>query len=273
VQISVITVVRNGAHCIRNCVESVAGQSVPAEHIVVDGNSTDGTLDVLAKLKTSHPRLSFISEPDRGIYDAMSKGIQRARGDVVGCLNADDFYASTRTLERVVEAFADPATDTCYGDLAYVRGEDHGDVEHGTNGPKDSPPHEFQLPNERVIRYWRAGAISSKAFYWGWMPPHPTFFVRRSVYDKYGLFRLDLGTAADYELMLRFLVKHGVRTRYIPHLMVKMLVGGVSNASWQNRWEANKNDRKAWSVNGLRPYPWTLMLKPLRKIRQFTLGR
>ena len=111
--------------------------------------------------------------------------------------------------------------------------------------------------------------MSARAFHWGWMPPHPTFFVRRTVYQQHGQFRLDLGTSADYELMLRLLVKHRITTRYLPQVLVKMLVGGVSNASMRNRLRANRNDRRAWSVNGLRPYPWTLWLKPMRKLGQW----
>jgi len=265
-RISIITVVRNSAATIENCLLSVSGQTVPAEHIVVDGQSTDGTLELLAQAQIRNPQLQVISEPDKGMYDAMRKGIERASGDVIGCLNADDFYANTRVLERISGLFADPEVHTCYGDLVYIRGP-------GRDGPRvkvrqvDS---QFRLPGENIVRRWRAGVMSPQAFYWGWMPPHPTFFVRRNVYQEHGLFRLDLGTAADYELMLRFLVKHRVTTRYIPEVLVKMLVGGVSNASFRNRLRANRYDRKAWTVNGLKPYPWTLVLKPVRKVGQWS---
>jgi len=244
--ISVVTVVRNSARTIQHCLASVQQQPVSPEHIVVDGQSTDGTLEILHQAQAGNPRLDMISEADTGIYDAMGKGLARARGEVIGCLNADDFYATSTVLERVSEVFADPAIDSCYGDLVFV---DH--------------------PGEKVVRRWHAGRMSSRAFYWGWMPPHPTFFVRRSVYERYGGFRLDLGTAADYELMLRFLVKHRITTCYIPAVLVKMRVGGVSNASLRNRLLAHQYDRKAWTVNGLRPYPWTLLLKPVRKLGQW----
>jgi glycosyltransferase len=125
------------------------------------------------------------------------------------------------------------------------------------------------LPQERVLRRWRPGSHGPRSFYWGWMPPHPTFFVRRELYHRFGGFRTDLASAADYELMLRFLVRHQVRATYIPEVLVKMRVGGVSTASVRNRWRANRMDRQAWKVNGLRPYPWTLWLKPLRKVGQW----
>jgi len=121
----------------------------------------------------------------------------------------------------------------------------------------------------RVVRYWRAGRFKRSSIYWGWMPPHPTFFVRRRVYDAFGRFRLDLGTAADYELMLRFLLQHSIRCSYIPVVQVKMRIGGVSSRSLKNRLRAHRRDREAWRVNGLRPYPWTIPMKPLRKLGQW----
>jgi glycosyltransferase len=143
-------------------------------------------------------------------------------------------------------AFADPAVAACYGDLCYVDRTDPA----------------------RVVRYWRAGAFRPERFRQGWMPPHPTFFVRRRLYAELGVYREDLGTAADYELMLRFL-KHGVRLAYIAEVLVHMRRGGASNASWRARLAANRMDRQAWRVNGLRPYPWTTWVKPLRKVGQW----
>ncbi|MEW6671021.1 MAG: glycosyltransferase family 2 protein [Thermodesulfobacteriota bacterium] len=245
---SIITVVRDAAFTIGNCIESVQNQSYPAgeiEHIVVDGASTDGTLVILEKFRNCFDRV--ISEPDGGIYDAMNKGITMASGNVIGILNADDFYPTPNVLESVAGVFEDPSIDSCYGDLVYVDPEN----------------------TDRAVRYWRAGDYDAKRFYWGWMPPHPTFFVRRNVYEKYGLFNLDLGSAADYELMLRFLLKNMISTAYIPKVLVKMRTGGKSNASFMNRYRANRNDKLAWNVNNLQPYPWTFIFKPLRKISQF----
>ena len=242
--ISIITSTLNSAHTIRGCLNSVSDQQGNIEHIVIDGVSSDGTLEILC----TFPYLSkVISEPDKGIYDAMNKGISLASGEVIGILNSDDFYANSSILKKVAAVFKDPGVDSCYGDLVYV---DPSDTAH-------------------LIRYWKSGHYNVKNLYWGWMPPHPTFFVRRWVYEKYGMFNLDFGSAADYELMLRFLVKHKITTAYIPEVMVKMRAGGVSNMSLKNRIRANRMDRRAWEVNGLKPYPWTNFLKPLRKIKQY----
>jgi glycosyltransferase len=245
IKISIITSVLNAVGSIKDCVESVRTQNYPAEHIIIDGGSTDGTIQIIEKYRSYLALL--VSEPDKGIYDGMNKGIQLATGDVVGLLNADDLYAGTDVLSTVAESFANSGIDTCYGDLVYV---DPYDV-------------------TKVTRNWKSGNFRERSFYWGWMPPHPTFFVRRSVYEKYSKFNLDLGSAADYELMLRFLVKHHLTTAYIPKVLVKMRAGGASNASLKNRINANRMDRLAWEVNCLKGYPWTTYLKPLRKIRQY----
>jgi glycosyltransferase involved in cell wall biosynthesis len=245
VSISIVTVVLNGVSTIRGCIESVQSQSVPAEHIIVDGGSTDGTLEMVDRSRSARTRL--IPGPDGGIYDAMNKGIFAGSGEVVGILNADDFYAHGEVLAKVAEVFGDTAVESCYGDLAYV------DV----------------VDTNRVVRFWRAGPYDVSRFYRGWMPPHPTFFVRRAAYGKYGFFNLSLGTSADYELMLRFLLRHRITIRYIPETLVKMRVGGKSNASIANRLRANRMDRLAWKVNGLRPRPWTMFLKPISKIPQY----
>ena len=345
-RISVITTALNAAGAIRDCLESVKGQTYEdVEQIVVDAASTDGTLEILQEAKDScqsavssrqlrdgtgckvygsrykgevqgreinsefrghayqktenrrqrtesrelrvHitgkrnavetpgtcPRNFFrvVSEPDNGIYEGMNKGLRLATGDVVGILNADDFYAGPDVLAKVAKVFQDPAVDSCYGDLLYVEEEPGDGLSVKSDGRKAqgagiTAKEEKQF---KIVRYWKSGDFKPERFYWGWMVPHPTFFVRRSVYEKYGLFNLDLGSAADYELMLRFLVKHRISTVYIPEVLVKMRVGGTSNASLKNRINANRMDRKAWEVNGLRPYPWTIPLKPLRKIPQW----
>ncbi len=172
-----------------------------------------------------------------------------ATGDVIGILNADDFYPSDDVLAKVSAVFSDPKVEACYGDLKYV---DPVNV-------------------NKTVRYWKSGNYNQKKFYSGWMPPHPTFFVRRSIYEKYGAFNLDLGTAADYELMLRLLLKHGINAVYIPDVLVHMRTGGKSNLSLLNRLRANRMDRRAWSVNGLKPYLWTIPLKPLRKMSQWVM--
>jgi glycosyltransferase len=197
----------------------------------------------------------------------MNKGIRLSTGDVIGILNADDFYADERVLEKVADVFANQSVDACYGDLVYVKEQGSRIKDRGSRC--SSQISHLGAQDYHVVRYWKSQSFHPDKFYWGWMPPHPTFFVRRSVYEKYGLFNLNHGSAADYEIMLRFLLKHRIKVAYIPEVLVKMRVGGVSNASLENRLKANQMDRKAWEVNGLKPYPWTLWMKPLRKIPQW----
>jgi glycosyltransferase len=177
----------------------------------------------------------------------MNKGIALASGDIIGILNADDYYADRNVITHIASAFEDESVDACYGDLEYVD----------------------TLLTGKVFRYWRSGDYRPERFYHGWMPPHPTFFARRSLYEKYGGFNLALGSSADYELMLRFLLKFEAKAVYIPEVLVKMRAGGVSNASLGNRLRANKMDRLAWRINGLHPRPWTMYMKPLSKLNQF----
>lgn len=254
VKISIVTSTFNAASTLCSCLNSVNIQTVNAEQFLIDGCSDDGTLDIIRENIT--PLRHFTSEPDTGIYDAMNKGICHAKGNIIGILNADDFYFDNQVLERVANVFVDPTVDACYGDLIYIK-------------ENDPPLANKQSSPFKVLRYWKSGPFVPEKFKWGWMPPHPTFFVRREVYEKYGLFNLALGSAADYELMLRFLLKHRINVAYIPEVLVCMRVGGVSNASIKNRIKANRMDRKAWEVNGLKPYPWTIPLKPIRKISQY----
>ena len=258
--ISIITATLNAASTLANNLQCIQEQSISVEHLLIDGGSFDTTLDI-AKSQGQHLKV-IVSESDSGIYDAMNKGISFANGDIIGILNADDLYASESILEEIQKVFRNPEVDACYGDLEYVRSRLNGQA---------LDPNIFDKNSFQTIRYWKSGGLSPHKFYSGWMPPHPTFFVRRSVYEKYGLFNLDLGTAADYEIMLRFLLKHRIKTIYIPEVLVKMRVGGASNRSLKARLAANRNDRKAWEVNGLKPYPWTIPLKPLRKIPQYFL--
>ena len=245
-KVSIVTTVLNSANTIRECIASVNCQSRPVKHVIIDGGSTDGTLEILQERRSVLTKV--ISEPDRGIYDAMNKGLLlTSSSDIIGFLNADDLYASPDVISKVLNTFENQNVDSCYGDLIYV-------------DPADT---------NRVVRYWKAGPYACRRFYWGWMPPHPTFFVRKRAFDKYGYFDLSFGSAADYELMLRFLLRHKVSTSYIPEVLVKMRVGGVSNTSLRNRLLANRNDRLAWKANGLKPYPWTLYLKPISKLGQY----
>ncbi|TAN40752.1 MAG: glycosyltransferase [Nitrospirae bacterium] len=245
-KVTIITVVHNGREFIADCLESVLGQTYDnIEYIVIDGGSTDGTLEVIDQYRARITRV--ISEADQGVYDAMNKGIALATGDIVGLLNSDDIYADRDVISRVVAEFIESDVEACYADLVYVD----------------------RMNTDRVVRYWRSCDYKEGLFRQGWMPPHPTFFVKRSVYAAYGGFNLALGSSADYELMLRFLHKNRVTSSYIPQILVHMRMGGTSNASLTGRLRAHCMDRKAWRVNDLRPALWTVILKPLRKIPQY----
>jgi glycosyltransferase involved in cell wall biosynthesis len=245
-KVSIITVVLNNKTYIEDCINSVLSQTHKnVECIVIDGGSTDGTVEIVRKYK-EYISL-WVSEADQGIYDAMNKGISLATGDIIGILNADDFYSHNHVLSKISEVFADKSLDSSYGDLAYIDARDL----------------------KRIVRIWRSGLYRENSFYRGWMPPHPTFFVRREIYEKYGAYNLTLGTAADYELMLRLLVRHRISTAHIPEVLVKMRTGGQSNVSLKNRIRANRMDRLAWKINGLKPRSLTLWMKPLRKVTQF----
>ncbi len=244
-KVSIITACYNSAATIGTTVQSVTAQQYPhIEHLLIDGLSTDDTLAVAAAAGHQGP---VYSEKDKGIYDAMNKGIARATGDIIAILNSDDFYAHPQVISEVVALFQQQQCDTVYGDLWYVH----------------------PLETSKVLRKWHSGAYHRAQFLNGWMPPHPTFFVHKRLYEQWGHFHLGLGSAADYELMLRFLYKHGASAAYLPNVLVHMRAGGASNQSIANRLAANKNDRKAWAINGLQPRFYTLFLKPLRKVTQF----
>lgn len=246
-KISIITATYNSAATVKDTLRCIQQQDHPdIEHIIVDGRSTDNTLAIAA----GFPHVAkIVSEKDKGIYDAMNKGIAAATGEVIGILNSDDIYMDASVLSTIAQVFADPAVKTAYADLQYVQQED----------------------TDKIIRTWKTGTFHQKNFYYGWMPPHPTFFVRKEVYDQAGLFNISLQSSADYEIMLRILLKLNIPAHYIPRVIVKMRTGGMSNASLWNRLRANKEDRLAWKLNGLEPYFFTLLMKPLRKIPQFII--
>jgi len=245
-KISIITVVYNNAETIKDAIESVLNQTYKnIEYIIVDGGSTDGTVEIVQSYGDKITK--FVSEKDNGLYDAMNKGIGLSTGDVVGILNSDDFYKSNDILEIVANEFMSKDIDCLYGDLEYVDDND----------------------TSKVIRYWKSKPFKDGLFQKGWHPAHPTFFVKRVCYEKYGVFNLDFKIAADYELMLRFLERHWLKSSYIPKTFVKMRVGGKSNRSLSNIIRANLESYKAWKVNGLYINPFLFSLKPLSKIIQF----
>jgi glycosyltransferase len=261
-KVSIITVSYNSAKTIGDTISSVRKQSYNnIEYIVVDGNSTDGTIEIVKQFLYSSKDVSqdalqdsakglvskFLCEKDKGIYDAMNKGLALATGDIIGVLNSDDFYCSNDVIEQVVRAFQEKETDCLYGDLNYV-------------DPIDT---------SKIVRKWRSGAYLRKNFLKGWMPPHPTFFVKKSCYKNFGTFDTQFKSAADYELMLRFLFKESCSAQHLPKVMIHMRAGGVSNVSLKNRIRANREDRLAWKINGLKPKWFTLLRKPLSKLKQY----
>ena len=245
-KISIITVTFNSAVTLEQTIQSVLNQSYKnIEYIIVDGNSTDSTLEIIEKYKNKIS--TFVSEKDKGLYDALNKGIALATGDVIGILHSDDFYTSNTVIEQYVDLFTTSGADAVYSDLYYVDKTD----------------------TTKITRKWKSGNYKPNLFLWGWMPPHPTFFVKAELYKKYKNFDLQFTSAADYELMLRFIHKNKINLAYLPIYTVKMRVGGKSNVTINNRLNANLQDRKAWEVNDIKPYFFTLFLKPLRKILQF----
>ncbi|MDP2894012.1 MAG: glycosyltransferase family 2 protein [Sulfurimonas sp.] len=216
-KISIITVVWNNKKTIKDAIESVLGQTYKdIEYIIIDGASSDGTVDVV---KCYGDKISkFVSEPDRGLYDAMNKGVALATGDVVGILNSDDFYIDNGVIERVMKEFEKSQVDSVFADLVYVKSDNLN----------------------KVVRYYDSSHFTPQRFAYGWMPAHPTFFVRRWVYEKYGLFRTDLKIAADFDILARFLYTYKISYSYMKEVLVKMRLGGVStslSSIWINNIE------------------------------------
>jgi glycosyltransferase len=245
-KVSIITISYNSAETIEDTIKSVVSQDYQnIEYIIIDGASKDATLSIVDKYKDKIAKV--VSEKDKGIYDAMNKGVQNATGDIIGILNSDDYYYDTTVISEVVRLFEQEKTDGLYADLVYVDRED----------------------SDKIIRYWKSGAYKSGKFLKGWMPPHPTFFVKKEVYQNFGLYNTELRSAADYEFMLRVIHKYGISLTYMPRILTKMRVGGMSNVSLKNRWRANMEDRRAWKMNGVKPRWYTLTVKPLSKLLQF----
>jgi len=245
-KVSIITVTYNSADTIEDTILSVINQDYKnIEYILVDGKSTDSTFDVVNKYKSAFAKI--ISEKDNGIYDALNKGIAMATGDIVGLIHADDLYASNTVISEIVNLFMREEADAVYADLNYV---DRNNT-------------------SKTIRKWVSGNYTDGLFYKGWMPPHPTFFVKKVCYEKYGSFNLQLKSSADYELMLRMIHVHKIKLAYLPKLAVNMRIGGQSNVSIFNRIRGNKEDKLAWQLNSIKPKLFTLIRKPLSKLLQY----
>ena len=248
-KISIITVCYNSASTIERAIKSVLSQDYSnIEYIIIDGGSTDGTVEIINKYKDKITQ--FVSEKDEGIYDAMNKGIALATGDIVGILNSDDFYADNFILSEIANAFGGGMIDAVYGNVAYFISGKEG----------------------KIFRYWKAGEFSQAKIKNGWMPPHPAFFVKKDWYKRYGNFRLDFGTSADYELLLRFMLA-GIKMKYVNKTFVNMQAGGASGKSFLARWRAWQMIRKAWTVNNKRPPLFLIERRILSKFTQFIFRR
>jgi glycosyltransferase len=244
-KISVVTAVFNREGTIANALRSVAEQDYPnIEHVIQDGGSKDGTLDVIAQFDA--PNISLESKADGGIYDGINKGIQRTTGDIIGLMHSDDFFAAPHILSRVAKMMENLNIDGVYGDLDYVSEDD----------------------TSNVVRKWRSGTYNRKKLKQGWMPPHPTLYLRREIFDEWGLYDTSFRIAADYDAMLRYLVKGGIRLAYLDEVMVKMRVGGESNASLKKIIKKSSEDYRAIRRNGVGGIG-TLAFKNLSKVTQF----
>ncbi|RZK42885.1 MAG: glycosyltransferase [Pedobacter sp.] len=245
-KISIITVVYNGEKYLEDCIKSVISQNYPnLEYIIIDGNSTDGSLGIIERYRKNIHR--FVSEKDKGMYDALNKGIRLATGDVVGILNADDVLASPDVIKTIAESFQTNNPEVLYGNLNYVH-----------------PEH-----IDKVVRKWISKPFTKRDIILGWMPAHPTFYAKRTLFAKLGDYSLDFGSAADYELMVRYLFKNNVSAFYLNKLIVKMRTGGMSNASFKHRYAAFINDYKALKRNGVPFASFTILFKKISKIAQF----
>jgi glycosyltransferase len=245
-KVSLITVTYNSAVYLEECINSVMEQQfADIEHIIIDGGSTDGTLDIIKKYEAHIAK--WISEKDNGMYDAINKGIRMATGDIVGILNSDDIFASNDVIEAIVNCFNEYKLDAVYGDLEYVN----------------------KVNTNKVIRVWKGFSYKRFRFNYGWMPAHPTFYLRRELIGEFGGYESHYFTAADYEFMARYLYRYRISARYLPKLIVKMRNGGQSNVTLKSRIRANRRDYLAMQKNQV-PFPFLAsVLKPIIKLHQY----
>jgi glycosyltransferase involved in cell wall biosynthesis len=245
-KVSIITVSFNSARTIQDTIRSVLSQTYPSiEYIIIDGGSTDGTKEIVRSF--GHKIAIFVSEPDYGLYDAMNKGFKLATGDIIGILNSDDFYNTEMALSWMVEAIEKSHTDSAFADICYVQ----------HNNP------------QKVVRYWKSKSFSRGSFCWGWHPPHPTFLVKKSVYEKYGYFDLSFKLAADFELMLRFLERYSVSCTYVNRPLISMRLGGVTNKNLKNIIDQNKECVRAFRKNSLPVSIFYPLFRLIPKLSQF----
>lgn len=245
IEISIITAVLNGERTLSDCLNSISLQKdVNVQHIVIDGGSTDYSLTIV----NHFPHIqTVVINAKISLYEALNIGIKKATGEVIGILHCDDIFTSRNTLHKVAQCFENQSIDAVYGNLVVV--------------DKDN--------KSKIIRNWKAGHYDYESLKMGWMPPHPTLFVRKSVFQKHGLYNTSLSISSDYELIIRFFYLHKIPTKYLNYPLVIMRNGGLSNQTFKNRWIANKEDLKAWKLNKLPCSPLLRILKPSRKILQF----
>ena len=243
-KISIITITYNSAKTIHRALASVQGQTyADIEHIVVDGASTDGTREIIEAYATAHKNVRWVSEKDEGIYNALNKGIRMATGDVIGFLHSDDVFFAPDSIEHIAKAFESTKAEVVYGDLQYCRGN-------------------------RVVRRWESNAFDRHSLKFGWMPPHPTVYVRKEVYQQVGEYDEWFRISADYDMMLR-IFSAGYKTHYIPEVIVSMEVGGASNKNTKARLSKTQEDYIALKKNHVGAGYLTVACKQLRKVRQF----
>ncbi|HEY8659825.1 MAG TPA: glycosyltransferase family 2 protein [Hanamia sp.] len=245
-KVTIITVTLNSEKYLSDCIASVRQQSHrDIEHIIIDGKSTDGTLKIIRD--NSAYITNWISETDRGMYDAINKGMKMATGDIIGILNSDDMLASPDVIRNIAECFKNSKTDAVYGDLVFV-------------DPADT---------KKITRFWKGISYKRYRFKYGWMPAHPTFYIRRGLIQQYGLYENHYFTSADYEFMARYLFRHKVSATYLEQMVVKMRTGGASNGNLMRRLRANRRDYLAMKKNHIPFSFFVSILKPLGKIRQY----
>ena len=245
--ISLITVCYNSAAHIQTAIESVLAQTYQdIEYIIVDGNSKDGTVDIIKNYVSRFKdcQLKWVSEPDHGLYDAMNKGIRMATGDIIGILNSDDFYNYPHCIETVAKVFDDSKTDACFGDICFVKPENLN----------------------KIVRYYSSVKFHPRRFRFGFMPAHPTFFVQKKYFEKFGYYKIDYQIAADFELLVRFLYTNQLKYQYIPLNMVKMRTGGISTLSWKSNYIIIKENVRACRENDIYTNLLIVFLKYFRKI-------
>ena len=241
-KISIITISFNSENSISDTFQSVKNQSINNyEYLLIDGGSSDSTLSIA---KEQGHISKTISGPDKGIYDAINKGIKNSNGEIVGFLNSDDTFYDENSLQHIINAF-DEDIDCVFGDLIYTD------------------------KSENVKRVWKGSEFKKGAFKKAWMPAHPTFYCRRSIYEKLGLYDDSFKIAGDFELMLRFLEIHNIRSKYIPRKLVNMKVGGISNSGLKSKWTIFKEELRAFKINNISVNPFLFFLYKLKKLKQF----